>query len=245
MNLKIDRERLEVMREVCSKYGIKIISSVVLAICLLGVPAKSDYNLDKLDDESNYSKIEKSVYLGNIKRDTIRDALTFQNDEVLSFQEKVEKILNLYHLTYEELDVCCAIACAEANGEGMNYEEASNVINAAYNRIISAKWVASLGDHLYDQMTAPDQFVVYQNGNYLRFLGRTDLPGYQAVIDFLSNTTKLLPHSYLSFRSNGSNIDGVELVLGGNLYFNVLEEEDKLTDFRVSDQSLVLGKNYF
>ena len=64
--------------------------------------------------------------------------------------------------------------------------------------------------------------------------------GYQAVIDFLSNTSELDTHSYLSFRSNNSNIDGVELVDGGNLYFNVLTEEERLDDKFIS--SLILSK---
>ena len=109
--------------------------------------------------------------------------------------------------------------------------------------MISARWVASLGDNIYDQMTAPNQFVVYQNGSYRKYLGRSDLPGYQAAIDFLSNTSELETHSYLSFRSNSSNIDGVELVDGGNLYFNLLTVEDSLEDFRTQGEiSLNLSK---
>lgn len=243
MNFKFDEERLVAIRNIFSKHGVKLTSSLVLITLLLGSSAKSSCcELKKVPKEGDH-KIDSIA----IERFAIKIAGNvdwIMKEEKITTYEKIEKILDMYQLTYEELDVCCAIACAEACGEGMNYEEASNVINTAYNRIISAKWVASLGDNLYDQMTAPNQFVVYQNGSYLRFLGRTDLPGYQAVIDFLSNTTELSPHCYLSFRSNGSNIDGVELVSGGNLYFNVLDEEDRLTDFRVSAQSLTLGKNY-
>ena len=146
----------------------------------------------------------------------------------LSNQEKIEIILNKFNISEYELEVCCAIACAEANGEGMNYEEALNVICTAYNRTLSSAWVNSFGSSIYGQMTAPNQFVVYQNGTYLNYMGKTSLPGYQAVIDFLSNTTTLEGHNYLSFRSNNSNINGVELVDGGNLYFNSLTEEDRI-----------------
>lgn len=245
MNFKIDRDRLVAIRDICSKYGIKVTSSVALSFFLLGISAKSDYCQEKSSDERDYTKIEKCISSEKMGKDMFLEAISFRDIEpVLSFQEKVEKILDLYHLTYEELDVCCAIACAEANGEEMNYEEASNVINVAYNRIISSKWVASLGDNLYDQMIALNQFVVYQNGSYIKFLGQTDLPGYQAVIDFLSNTTEVLPHSYLAFRSNDSNIDGVELVSGGNLYFSVLSDEDRLEDFRVRTEGKSLTLKY-
>lgn len=245
MNFRTDKDRLVVIRDVCSKSGVKVTSSVVLSLLLLGGTAKSDYIQDKPIVGESCSKTEKFSVFDDKKRETF-EKLAFSEDiePVLSFQEKVEKILGLYYLTYEELDVCCAIACAEANGEGMNYEEASNVINVAYNRIISFKWVASLGDNLYDQMIALNQFVVYQNGSYIKFLGQTDLPGYQAVIDFLSNTTEVLPHSYLAFRSNDSNIDGVELVSGGNLYFSVLSDEDRLEDFRVRTKGKSLTLKY-
>ena len=245
MNFKLDKERFDTIREVCSKYGLKITSSIILTVFLLGSSAKSEPSSNKSHLEyPNFDAIQ-FVRFERIVEETLKQRSSIQdNYRSISLEDKIDKILDLYHLTYEELDVCCAIACAEANGEGMIYEEASNVINTAYNRITSAKWVASLGDNLYDQMTAPNQFVVYQNESYLKFLGRNDLPGYQAVIDFLSNTTELEPHKYLSFRSNHSGIDGVELVCGGNLYFNMLTKEDQLDDFRTSSLSLTLKKNY-
>ena len=232
MNL-LDKKRLVEIKKIVEKYGIRLTASTLIFIHLFLIKSSSyekstkhEENFDSVTITSSkvfYSKDIPEVY-----------------EEEMSYEDKINYILTTFDITLEELDVCCAIACAEACCDGYDYQEAHNVINTAYNRIISARWVASLGDNIYDQMTAPNQFVVYQNGSYRKYLGRSDLPGYQAVIDFLSNTSELDTHSYLSFRSNNSNIDGVELVDGGNLYFNVLTEEERLEDKFIS--SLILSK---
>lgn len=155
-------------------------------------------------------------------------------------EEKIAIILPLFNLTVEQLDICCAIACAEASGDGTNYEEAHHVINTAYNRLLSAEWVNSFGNSLYAQMIAPNQFMVYESGAYTKYLGRIDLPGYQAVIDFLSNTSGLEPHDYLSFQAcDSKKEDSVQLVVGGNRYFNLLPEADRLEDFRRSEDEAI------
>lgn len=237
-----DEEKVREIRRIASKYGVRLTSGILISICILLTSGssyrKSDSKVQNIENlQADLAAISSRMI--NLKPfPVIVNDNQFSYDEVKepTFEEKINIILDKYNLTREELDVCSAIACAEANGEGMNYEEAVNVICAAYNRTISSTWVSSLGNNLYDQMAAPSQFVVYENGNYLNYLGRTDLPGYQAVIDFLSNNCEVEAHNYLSFRSNNSNINGVELVSGGNLYFNELDAEERLADIRVQEE---------
>ena len=246
MNLEIwnDKKKLEEVKKIASTYGVKLTSTLLLTISILITSASSE-SLNESDakktesDDLDYG-IEQIVLQKSVEKDVLNLTATEENT-TLTQEEKIEKILHKFNLTEEELDVCCAIAIAEACGEGMDYEEATHVINTAYNRIISARWVASLGDNLYVQMTAPDQFVVYQNGSYAKYLGQTLLPGYQAVIDFLSNTSEVEAHDYLSFRSNDSVVEGsIQLVVGGNRYFNLLTEEDRLEDFRIQVEGIHL-----
>lgn len=246
MNLEIwnDKKKLAEVKKIASYYGIKLTSTVLLTISILitSGSSKSLYESDRKEHDDIDFGIEQTIIQKSKQKD-IDLACVKKEDISLTQEEKIEKILHKFNLTEEELDVCCAIAIAEACGEGMDYEEATHVINTAYNRIISARWVASLGDDLYNQMTAPDQFVVYQNNSYVKYLGRTALPGYQAVIDFLSNTSEIEIHNYLSFRSNDSVVEGcIQLVVGGNRYFNLLTEEDRLEDFRVQEEGM--GLNY-
>ncbi len=240
MNLEIwnDKRKLKEIKKIASRYGIKLTSSLALSICILLTNTSSTNKAEKQEQNDLVSSNVAERRVRTIQPTTSVELLAYKKVP-LTYEEKVEKILDTFELTSEELDVCCAIAVAEACCAGYDYEEATNVINTAYNRIISAKWVASLGDNLYDQMTSPNQFVVYQNGSYLKYLGRSDLPGYQAVIDFLSNTNEIEPHSYLSFRSNGTRLEGsVELVPGGNRYFSLLTSDDLLEDFRIQESGL-------
>ena len=242
MNLEIwnDKQKIKEIKKIASQYGVRLTSTLLLAISILMTSASSK---DMREDRETHEEIDFNYAITRmaIKNDKKENILQINEETSLTQEEKVEKILHKFNLTEEELNVCCAIAIAEACGEGMDYEEATHVINTAYNRIISAKWVASLGDNLYVQMTAPDQFVVYQNGSYAKYLGQTLLPGYQAVIDFLSNTSEVEAHDYLSFRSNDSVVEGsIQLVVDGNRYFNLLTEEDRLEDFRIQEEGVHL-----
>ena len=238
MNLEIwnDKQKIKEIKKIASQYGVRLTSTLLLAISILMTSASSK---DMREDRETHEELDFNYAITRmaIKNHKKENILQINEETSLTQEEKVEKILHKFNLTEEELDVCCAIAIAEACGEGTNYEEATHVINTAYNRLISARWVASLGDNLYEQMTAPNQFVVYQNGNYTKYLGRSDLPGYQAVIDFLSNTSEIKEHNYLSFRSSDSKVEGsTQLVAGGNHYFNSLPADDRLDDFRIQEE---------
>ena len=219
--MKLDRKRLVEIKKIVEKYGYRFTASMMIMIELFLMKSSSYDKPVKQEAESDTFTISSSkVYYSSA------DSL---GEDEMTYEEKIESILELFDLTYEELDVCCAIAVAEACCDGYDYEEAHHVINTAYNRICSEAWISSCGASLYEQMTAPGQFVVYENGSYLKYLGRDDLPGYQAVVDFLSGTSDILHHSFLSFRSNDSVVEGSTLLVEeGNRYFNLLTEEDKI-----------------
>lgn len=145
-------------------------------------------------------------------------------------EEKIspkEEILEDYNLSEEEFSVLCAIVMAEAKTN--SYNDSYAVINTIYNRTKSIKWSSYVenGDNLYSQATFPGQFVVYENGSYLKYLGCEDGDSYQAIIDFL--LTEDLAHEYLSFVSKDGDKYGKEqFVEGGNLYYNKMEEDDKV-----------------
>lgn len=230
-----DTKKLQAIKNVLTRYKIEITSGVLLSLYIFIMSGTNLSNKKQITEvPSSYA-----IALNDSKELMVKSSPDI-SEENLTNEEKISQILTNYNLTFEEFDTCAAIAIAEANGDGTNYEEAHNVINAAYNRIISSTWVNYLDDNLYIQMTAPSQFTVYESKAYQKYLGRFDLPGYQAVIDFLSNTSDLIAHNYLSFRSNDSSQEGrVELVEGGNLYFNELVEEDRLEDIRQKPSSLI------
>ena len=106
-------------------------------------------------------------------------------------EDKINYILNKYNLTKNEFNTLTAIGLSEAQSN--SYEDAYAVINTIYNRTHAKNWVRSCssyfgknkGQSLYYQAIMPNQFVVYQHGTFTRYLNRTDLNGYNAVIDFL------------------------------------------------------------
>ncbi len=143
----------------------------------------------------------------------------------LTNEDKLKEILNRYNLTKKEFEVVSAITLAEA--EYNSYTDAYAVINTIYNRTKNTSWVKSVnnkfgegkGESLYYQAISPRQFTVYEHGSYKKYLGVTDLEGYQAIIDFLYTEEKM--HDYLSFRSNSIKVSGsVSYTAKGNNYFN-------------------------
>ena len=148
-------------------------------------------------------------------------------------EDKIDYILNKYNLTKNEFNTLTAIVLSEAQSN--SYEDAYAVINTIYNRTHAKNWVRSCssyfgknkGQSLYYQAIMPNQFVVYQHGTFTKYLNRTDLNGYNAVIDFLYD--EKIMHNYLSFRANNIVITGSEkFSTMGNNYFNTLEESNRI-----------------
>lgn len=205
----------------------------------------SDY-AKKFDDESVSEIVSNKItfekdFIDNSKMISRVDATGYSEviptgKVELTNEEKIETILDKYGLSKEEFDVLSAIVLAEA--EANSYEDAYAVINTIYNRTITQSWVYEInkirgenaGRSLYYQAIHPNQFVVYQEGFYLGMVGITDVPGYQAIIDFLYTEDAI--HEYLSFRSCDSNlvVSYEQFSSNGNKYFNLIRDEDRISD---------------
>ncbi len=147
--------------------------------------------------------------------------------------DKIDYVLNKYNLTRKEFNILTAIVISESQSN--SYDDAYAVINTIYNRTHAKNWVKSCnayfgknkGQSLYYQAIMPNQFVVYQNSTYTKYLNKTNLNGYNAVIDFLYN--EKIMHNYLSFRANNVHVNNSEqFSTNGNNYFNILKEENKI-----------------
>lgn len=133
----------------------------------------------------------------------------------------VDYILSAYNLSLEEFYTVVAIVAAEGGG---SYTDAYAVANVIYNRTLNTKWTYYAnsmgldGTNLFVQSTLPAQFSVYASGSYLRFMYQTGTNAYNAVVTLL--TTRESMHNYMSFRDGRLNIEGVQFIEGGNIYFS-------------------------
>ncbi len=153
-------------------------------------------------------------------------------EEDVQVFDSVEYILERYDLSYDEFLVICAVVMGEAKEN--DYQDAYAVINTIYNRTNSNRWVNYVsncmnldGKSLYTQVICVGQFEVYHNGRYKKFLGLTDSPAYNAIVDFLVSENVM--HDYLSFvASSSKDYEKVQFVDRGNRYYNVLDSEDRI-----------------
>lgn len=218
------------------------ISSLFLAaiifISLHGYDMKATYDEDfnnlKIEhelEEDISAPLPNSVIAYDRKDDIVKEEI-----KEISNEEKIDIILERFNLTEEEFNVVCAIAMTEAKSD--SYEDAYAVINTIYNRTISNSWIQEInklhtedvGNSLYYQAIHPNQFVVYQDGYYLRNLDVREGISFQAVIDFLY--TRESKHDYLSFRSADTelNFEYEQFTTNGNKYFNLIREDDRVID---------------
>jgi hypothetical protein len=93
----------------------------------------------------------------------------------------------------------CAIVAAESD---KSYDDALAVMSTILNRCETSNWINSHGRDPIAQVTAPDQYVVYQHGSYEKYMdGNVPDEVKQAVADALAGVRN---HNYTSFRSNVS-----------------------------------------
>lgn len=104
-----------------------------------------------------------------------------------------------------------------AEGGSANPQEAVNIASTMINRARSGGWNG--GNDIYKVATAKNQYVVYQNGNYMT---AALTPESRAAVDSLFASASVggtTAHNYQSFRSSGStSYGGTQLVPGGNRY---------------------------
>lgn len=191
----------------------------------------SDLKIDhEMENDINTTKPNEFIVYNSEENRTFEEIQELNNDE------KIEIILNKFNLTESEFDILCAIAITEAKVD--SYEDAYAVINTIYNRTITNIWIEEInklytedvGKSLYYQAIHPNQFVVYQDGDYLKNLNVRNGNAFQAIIDFLY--TIELKHDYLSFRSADTELDfeHEQFVTNGNRYFNKIREEDRIIE---------------
>lgn len=104
-----------------------------------------------------------------------------------------------YDLCEEDIELLCAIVAAESD---KSYDDALAVMSTILNRCETSNWINSHGRDPIAQVTAPNQYVVYQHGTYEKYMdGNAPDAVKQAVADALAGVRN---HNYTSFRSNSS-----------------------------------------
>lgn len=166
----------------------------------------------------------------------------------LTPQEKFMIVMIRENNTFDELDYMCAGCVGEAYGAGECYNDAYAVASTLLNRIHSRWYHDTYGERLYDQFMAPGQYEIELSGNYKKFLGRIDLPGYQAVVDAFYSKNSM--HDWLEFRADWvtPKYTYETFVDGGNKYMIKLKpskyveiEEEEIIKEDV--MKLILTKN--
>ena len=207
------------------------------------------FNVSAIDKEASNDKDVEDIYdeTTDIEFDEVIPSDTTANPDlvpdVLGNLTNIENAIKLscifkkHQLTYEQFDVIVSGVLSEAKAN--SYTDSYAVINTMYNRTKSKRWVnytnkimgENTGYSIYYQCIFPYQFVDFKSNRYLNFykMDKRDLPGYQAVIDFLY--TEEVMHSYLSYLSRNHPAEGREqFVNRGNWYYNELTKEDMLEE---------------
>ena len=131
------------------------------------------------------------------------------NDEKLAF------VLNYYGVSHPEFLKVAAACCAEAVTTGNNYIDTYAVANTVFNRANDAGY--SRSGNIYAQMVKPGQFEVFRRGMVDPLVGRTDLIGYQAVLDALYS--RITIHDFVNFCApSSSKKGGVQFTSKGNVH---------------------------
>lgn len=168
----------------------------------------------------------KELY--NLDSETIN-----QYYELYGYEKAIEYICEHYNITFEQFKVICAIIMAEGNPDvTYQYKESYAVTNVLYNRVHSISFINFVdafnyydGHNIFYQAICPNQFEVYQNGNYLNFFGVLSGDSFRGIIDMLISERTM--HNYLEFRFANSDILGETFTPRGNIYFHILTETDK------------------
>lgn len=121
-----------------------------------------------------------------------------------------------YELTASEKEILYAIVAAESD---KSPDDALAVATTILNRCESPKWTWIKGDsrNPVTQATAANQFVVYQEGIYKKYMnGNAPDTVVKAVDDALAGVRN---HEYLSFRSNNTTSYSSNMITStGNRY---------------------------
>lgn len=168
--------------------------------------------------------LDKKIYIRSILDEEKEDDDSL--DLNVSNEEKINWILNYWHLTMEEFNILKA-TCRHEGGDA--YIEGYSVINNVFNRTNSRKWAPNENQrNLYNQIIRPSQYSSYLNNYYLQYLDLTpeESPAVQAIIDFLYQEKPIIMHSYRNFHATD---DPGTFTYRGDYFYNEMPIEDYLT----------------
>ena len=222
-----------------SKTTILSLSVLIMLSNVSALEGKTNYSEQDKKQNTDIYSIETSFQDSDTKNNKgiEKNILTPQNysENEPTTEEKIAVILERENITKEQLDIIIATVKGEAAPE--SYDDAYAVINTFYNRTISKTWINEMiratgndtGDNLYAQITLDNQSQVYTEGTYKQYLGTTEGPIYDAVIDFLYTLDR--KHDYLCFYASYGNIpESVQFVENGNWYYSLMPREDMVLD---------------
>lgn len=172
------------------------------------ITKKANYIFDL--DDTQETQAEKSP----VEKTPNRNLDVYSNNTAKGF--KVTTNNKTYELTASEKEILYAIVAAESD---KSPDDALAVATTILNRCESPKWTWIKGDSTnpVTQATAANQFVVYQEGTYKKYMnGNAPDTVVKAVDDALAGTRN---HEYLSFRSNNTTSYSSNMITStGNRY---------------------------
>ncbi len=170
--------------------------------------------------------------------------ITSKDPSMLTYEERIEYIMEKYNLTYDELNVIISGILSEAKYN--SYTDAYAVASVLYNRIHDSVWVSDTnrvmgwgcGTDLYSQVVRPNQFIDFNSRHYLNFVSssiedKLYLPNTLAIIDCFCFGSI---HNYLQYRASSVDIEGaVTYVEGGNKFFSPMHWCVNEEDYKVRE----------
>ena len=168
-----------------------------------------EFSIGDIGTGNNVSVGTNPVTTPNTEDGTLKEDGTLVSGDteidLSKYNNKIEKGFEVtqgntaYSLDSADVDLLCAIVAAESD---KTYDDALAVITTILNRCEAKNWVRVYGTDPLNQATAPNQFVVYQEGYYERYInGKAPEKVKIAVQDALAGVRN---HNYLSFRSGGT-----------------------------------------
>ena len=161
----------------------------------------------------------------------------------------LETLISILGITQSQYDTLAKIILCESFADANGYKEVFATTTTFLNRISCSRWVRSHGTNIYNQAIAPNQFVVYQSGSYLKYdyrgIDYKTVNGYSGIEDAIYTyivNPNFRAHDFASFRSNNSYSYSNNLfTTGGNRYGGMVAEyEFVYPSFLYSDAAVAL-----
>ena len=190
------------------------------------------YNSQNFDDlevitlaESDEALIRKLEYIYKYGYDAGTDTVINTSFNVTTGNKTYE------NLSSDDFRLFQAVVAAESN---KTLHDAMGVTSIILNRPIDERWVNSAnnlgldGENPIDQIKHPGQFSVYLDGKYEYYLDEDNVPEDVKIACRLAWYHGVRITDCTSFLGNAAtDCDGIQVVEGGNRYFNRLVKLEK------------------